>query len=71
MELDDCRLKKGKEMLVAFALVTDSWEQFEERFLEDFQLGASLAKQWLTYTDSCTDVPKSRMCDSGRVCKIR
>ncbi len=33
---------KKKKSLVAFALDTGSWYQFEERFLEDWELGASL-----------------------------
>ncbi len=44
-----------KEMLAAFALVTGLWFQFEESFLENFELGALLVERWLTYTDSYTE----------------
>ncbi len=33
---------KKKESLVAFALDTGSWYQFEEKFLEDCELGTLL-----------------------------
>ena len=55
------RRKKEKGKPAAFTLVTGSWEKFEDRFLEDSKLGASLVKRLLTYAYSYTDLPKSRL----------